>query len=346
MSTTEFARRSKLVVVRGLPASGKSTWAKAQVVASLADKNKLSTDRTHIVRINRDDLRAMLHDGVYVPGVTEEVVIAVRDAAIRAALKKGCVAISDDTNLRLAGARQLYKLACEVGAEFEANDSFLEVDVEECVRRDVGRGDGKSVGSEVIRDTHNRFLRGKEGLPFPELPADAHRFELLPRGTVPAIIVDIDGTTAHNDGHRGFYEYDRVKFDEPKKDVIAVVQAMVRLGYVPLFVSGRSDACREVTAEWIWEHVLSALHMTTKLMPTTIAQLSMTNENQVGRYKLFMRHEGDYRDDALIKYEIAQEFIAPHYDVKACLDDRLRVCRMWHAIGWPVLRVGDPDADF
>lgn len=28
------------------------------------------------------------------------------------------------------------------------------------------------------------------------------------------------------------------------------------------------------------------------------------------------------------------------------LDDRLRVCRMWHSLGLPVFRVGDPDADF
>jgi hypothetical protein len=54
----------------------------------------------------------------------------------------------------------------------------------------------------------------------------------------------------------------------------------------------------------------------------------------------------DYRPDYIVKEEIYRRDIEPLYDVKFAIDDRLQVCRMWHSIGIPVFRVGDPDADF
>lgn len=43
-------KMSKLIITRGLPASGKSTWAKQWVLE----------DPEHRVRINQDDIRLML----------------------------------------------------------------------------------------------------------------------------------------------------------------------------------------------------------------------------------------------------------------------------------------------
>jgi hypothetical protein len=59
-----------------------------------------------------------------------------------------------------------------------------------------------------------------------------------------------------------------------------------------------------------------------------------------------MRHNGDYRKDVVVKEEMYNDHIKGKYNVTVVIDDRLQVCRMWHRLGLPLLRVGDPDADF
>ncbi len=59
-----------------------------------------------------------------------------------------------------------------------------------------------------------------------------------------------------------------------------------------------------------------------------------------------MRESGDFRPDDIIKREIFDRKIRGVYNVKFVIDDRLKVCRMWHQLGLNLFRVGDPDADF
>lgn len=339
---------STVTICRGLPASGKTTWARAQVDIALGDLNKMSPPTAKkVVRVNRDDIRAMLHNSVYVPGVTEDVVIAVRDAAIVAAVKKGWDVIVDDTNLKAAGVRDLMQVAHRAGAEVEFKD-FTDVPLNECLARDLTRGADR-VGAGVIRDFHNRYLKGKTlPLPVPELKEEP-KFTPVERGNIPAIIVDLDGTVAHNDGHRSFYDYTRVSDDKPKKDVIETVIAMVHFGYAPIFVSGREESCREDTAQWIVDHILTGqktrMELTQDLFGgDLIGGLCDSNDNQDGLHtRLYMRTEGDYRDDAVVKYELYVQYIAPTFDVAVVLDDRNRVVRMWRQVGLTCLQVEDGD---
>ena len=74
-----------------LPASGKTTWAKAQVAAVPPGR---------VVRVNRDDLRLMLHGEPHHIGVTEQQITAAQHNAIRALLADGVTVIVDDTNLQ------------------------------------------------------------------------------------------------------------------------------------------------------------------------------------------------------------------------------------------------------
>lgn len=329
------AEVSTLTIVRGMSGSGKTRFARRRVASALQPEYEL------MCRVNRDDIRAMLHDGTYIHGITEEVVIAVRDATIRAALRKGWDVISDDTNLRSRNVRDLMKVAASVGAEVKFED-FTDVPLEECIRRDNwrARNDEPSVGEDVILDQYNRFLKGRK-LPLPVPASDEPpTFDPISRGTIPAIIVDIDGTTAHNNGHRGWYEYDKVAYDEPNRNVIDVVSAMDAGYHEVIFVSGRSDQCRDLTAEWLGRHVISSYWDN---VGDDVANMKHPNDNQSGLYKLFMRPEGDYRDDALVKYELYRDYIAPFYDVRVVLDDRDRMVRMWREIGLTCLQVAEGD---
>ena len=156
---------SKLIITRGLPASGKTTYGRKWVAQS----------RAHRARVNRDDLRTMLDDGVFVKGVTEPRIVMIRDAAILALLERLDV-ICDDTNLPQRVVTDLARLAPQAQAEFEVVD-FTHVPLGICVDRDALRQDKPPVGRQVIEGMHNQFLAGRN-LPLP-LP-QKHDDDLVP----------------------------------------------------------------------------------------------------------------------------------------------------------------------
>jgi predicted kinase len=143
-----------LTVTRGLPGSGKTTWARQQPGA---------------VRVNRDDLRRMLHGRYVGASWAERQVTQVQRAAVEALLCAGSNVICDDTNLRGRAVRDLAELAMRCGADVVIRD-FTDVPVEECIARDAVRSEGERVGEQVIRNMHERYLAGRRlPLPVPDL---------------------------------------------------------------------------------------------------------------------------------------------------------------------------------
>src|SRR5436305_1061904 len=143
-----------LTITRGLPGSGKTTWAKQQ--------------GGH-VRVNRDDLRRMLHGGPLLTGWAEKQVTLAQRAQVEALLRAGVNVICDDTNLRARVFRELAELGRLCGAEVVVHD-FTDVPVEECVARDASRPDGERVGEDAIRGMWQRYLAGRRlPLPVPDL---------------------------------------------------------------------------------------------------------------------------------------------------------------------------------
>jgi predicted kinase len=293
-----------LPITRGLPGSGKTTWARQQ--------------GGH-VRVNRDELRRMLHGGPLHTGWAEVQVTLAQRAEIGALLRAGLKVICDDTNLRGKVVRELAELGRLCGAEVVVRD-FTDVPVDVCVARDALRPDDDRVGEEVIRGMWQRYLAGRKlPLPLPDpgpVVASAH-YE-PPVGVPEAFLVDIDGTVAVMGG-RSPYDESRVADDSPNEPVIRVVRALHAAGYRIVFCSGRTDACRADTATWLAEHVgvpYEALHM---------------------------RAAGDQRKDSIVKAEIFEEHIRHAFRVVGVLDDRMQVVRMWRALGLTVLQVAEGD---
>lgn len=218
----------KLIMTKGLPGSGKSTWAKEyQKTTDIGAK-----------RINKDDLRKMLHDSHFT-AAKERFILGVRDILIKEALSKGFNVIVDDTNLHPKHEIQLKNLAKECNATFEVNDSFLSVPLEECIKRDLLRD--RSVGQEVITSMFEKFVKTP--------PTPVFNNSDLPK----AVIFDIDGTLAHMDG-RGPFDWSRVgedTIDNHLKELVCMYQSK---GYNIIFCSGRDAICREQTSEWLFSH--------------------------------------------------------------------------------------------
>ncbi|MDE2103040.1 MAG: AAA family ATPase, partial [Patescibacteria group bacterium] len=289
---------TKLVITRGLPASGKTTWARAWV----------AEDPEARTRVNRDDLRWNLF-GKYWPLTykQEEAVTKAQKSAVEALLRGGISVVVDDTHLRLAHARAWADLAQKLDVDFDYVD-FTDVHITDCIARDKdreARGE-RSVGYEAIKSMHDKFL-AKGPLPHPTstektIVSTNYRYEPH-TSTFMAWMVDIDGTLAKMNG-RGPFEWHRVGEDEPVPQVASMVRALCAYDYRIVVMSGRDSVCRRETEQWLWD-------------------------NDIPFDLLVMRPEGDNRKDAVVKLELFQKHVAPYYNVVGVLDDRQQVVDMW-----------------
>lgn len=180
---------------------------------------------------------------------------------------------------------------------------FTHVDKKLCIKRDLKRT--RSVGHKVIQQMWLKYLAPKWEPP------------VFDPAKQPAIIVDIDGTVAHMQG-RSPYDYSKVSTDVVDPVVRQLVRDAKAQGATVLIVSGRKDECYEATDNWLVDH-------------------------QIPADFLYMRATGDERDDAIVKSEIYERHIAPHYNVLFVLDDRDRVVDMWRARGLKTLQVEPGD---
>lgn len=289
-----------LYMTKGLPASGKTTWA----------KRKMKEHPGSYKRVNKDDLRAMVDDGHW-SGSNEKFILGVRDYVVSTALNAGLHVIVDDTNLVPKHEARLRQLAQQGGAAFEVVD-FTHVGVEECIARDQKRPN--YVGEPVIRKMWRQHLAPKI------MPALGD--SLLPS----CVIVDVDGTIALMN-NRGPFEWERVGEDVPNKVVCRLLETMQNshedeFGNLlnVIFVSGRDGVCRAETEKWIDQHV-----------------------HVCGPLVLFMRPEGDSRDDRIVKREIYEREIQGKYNVYVVIDDRDKVVRMWRELGLTCFQVAEGD---
>lgn len=118
---------SKLIITRGLPASGKSTWAKQWVLE----------DPEHRVRINQDDIRLML--GKYWVPSREKLVQEIQFDAVVEALSKEFDVVIDNTNLNkkvLDGFDRLIKTFENYEIEYK---DFFDTPLSVCIERDKNR---------------------------------------------------------------------------------------------------------------------------------------------------------------------------------------------------------------
>lgn len=136
----------KLVICRGIQASGKSTWALEQ----------LKHYEGCFKRLNRDLLREMLDGGKY-NYINEAIVTDVEVQLAERLLASGYDVIVDDTNLSASTIEMWQAFAARVGAEMEVKD-FTGVPLEECLRRNAERTDKKPIPEQDIRDMYEKHI--------------------------------------------------------------------------------------------------------------------------------------------------------------------------------------------
>lgn len=291
--------RMILLMFKGLPASGKSTAARGLVKSS-----------SGWVRVNKDDIRRSIPDYKFSKSA-EKVVLERENTLIREALSAGKSVVVDNTHLRSFHEDRLRQLADEYGARFAIDASFLEVPLVECIRRDLLRPTAERVGADRIYEMWVNYACGG-------------RVWLAPQNSdLPeAVICDIDGTVTLGPNDRSPYDWSKVYNDMPNHFVISAVTAVAK-GKHLLFVSGRSEVCRQATIKWLSTHF---------------------DRN----YDLYMRPEDQLKErDSVIKLDLYRQHIEDHFFVKAVFDDRYQVVsEVWRPLGLPLFQIGNTTGRF
>jgi len=224
---------AKLIIMRGLPASGKSTTSLGII------KNTGNT-----IRINKDSLRKMLHGGIF-SGKNEGLTRGASRTLARAFLKQKMNVIIDDTNLNPGTMESWKTLAMEEGATVEIID-MTDIPVEECVMRDIGRND--SVGGVVIKNMALQY-----GIKVPDEDS--------------VVICDIDGTIADTTHRLHFVKkpkdapgdwkkdwngfFSQMENDPVREDVRKILIQFYNEGKTIIFMSGRPEQYRDITLNWL-----------------------------------------------------------------------------------------------
>jgi predicted kinase len=233
-----------VLILKGLPASGKSTYAK-----QLVDENP-----GQYKRLNKDELRAML-DNSHHTTANEKFVEKVRDMMLVEALKAGKHVVIDDTNLsdrpveRITQVVQNY--VKETGDQVKLEMKEIATSLQECLDRDAVRE--KKVGKNVILRMYKQHVLGDERGP---------HYKEQNKDLPPAIICDLDGTLAILKG-RSPFDHQSCEFDDANEPVVELAKTYQQLGNALILMSGREEKAREATERWLANNKITyqALYM-------------------------------------------------------------------------------------
>lgn len=133
----------KIIFLRGLPASGKSTFARQYCI-----------DNPEFIRINKDDIREELGNPPFSRKFEDNVLELQRSRGLEI-LKNGKSLIVDDTNFSKTHEKFWRLITEELKIEFKIKE--FNADLEECIRRDSLRIN--SVGKNVIENMYNKYIK-------------------------------------------------------------------------------------------------------------------------------------------------------------------------------------------
>lgn len=283
---------TKVIFVKGIQASGKSTWAKDFVKENQDYK-----------RVSRDDLRHMVSSYTF-NGKNEKLVTELERSIMHSIIAGGYNMVIDKMNLNQKDFEDDKNYLMHVGAlnninlEFEVKD--FPVTLAEAIKRDKGRE--FVIGEKVLRATWSKYQ--EELIKMLNIPKVEYNPELRN-----AVIFDIDGTLALR-GNRNPFDFSRVKEDEVNEPIKRLAHLLKYSdpcdAHQPLLIifSGRDDSCEQQTREWL-------------------------KENSIQFDQLYMRKTGDKRKDSIVKRELYEAHIKNKYNILYVVDDRRQVIDMW-----------------
>jgi len=274
-----------IYILKGLPASGKSTYA----------KKLLKENPGTYKRINRDDLREMF-DGYHLSNDNEKFAKKVRDLLILEALDAGKHVIVDDTNLSDKNLNRITQLADihrkKTGNTVKVEVKEFEIELEEAIERDSKRE--RPVGKKVIERMHRHHYG--EGVTDDRGPNYMKQDKKLP----PAIICDLDGTLAIIKD-RSPFDASKCEQDLLNEPIAEIVKSYSERGTRIILLSGRQDKHMEQTKNWLAKYDIPyddlLMRKTKDGRKDSVIKKEIVANNITGKY--FVRFVLDDRDQVV-----------------------------------------------
>ncbi len=301
--------KQKVLILRGLPASGKTSYAKA-----LEEKGWVRVEKDEIRKIGK-----LFKGGEYNHKRGDEgIVLKERNRLIRTALESHKNVVSSDTNLNPKHVTSIAAIAREFSAKIEQKD-FLDVPLAELIERDRLRENG--VGEGVIRKQFHDFVK--------TMPSFVKHDPSLPS----VIVSDLDGTLTTGPKDRSPYEWQKVGQDEPNLGTSAILDGIKMIGQYPVFLfSGRDEVCRPETEAWLERNDI---------------EYDFLAMRRSDHYKVEGDPSSGQAADTAVKAEFIENYILGKVNVVLWLDDRPQVARMLRDVyGFNVANFGDPYHEF
>jgi len=297
----------KILILIGIPASGKSTWTK-----------KFLLNNPNYVKVNRDYFRLMFRNEQICEPKVEDLISKVLNKTVHSALTKKLNVIIDNTNVKEKYIQQFideFKYSADI--EYQVFD----ISLDKALERDKGRVG--EVGEAVIKRMYKDYKILMDTFHFQPVKKVKHRPIITPlydSMLLPATIFDIDGTIAHM-GNRSAFDWNKVHLDVPNNIVLEHIEFHKQLDRKIILLSGRDSASRKLTEEWL-------------------------DFYKIPYDKLYMRPENDYRRDTVVKKELYDNHIKGKYNVLVVYDDRLQVLDMWYKEGLFTFNVNQGNFEF
>lgn len=226
-----------LLLLRGIPASGKSTFAKKWVSENPNDR----------VRVNRDDLRYSLYGQYELDFSLEKTINLAEEALINSLLARGKSVVIDNQNLKAKFVTPYLAIAARYNVAVIHKD--FPVELEEALHRNSLRD--RKVPEDVIRKNFMKFTPSNVFPSLPTLTSTVEFFSPLP-GKPKAYIFDLDGTLALL--NRSPFNWSEVINDAPNGNVVNILRELKKAGYLIVITSGRSDISKKDTIFWLDFH--------------------------------------------------------------------------------------------
>ena len=212
----------------GIPASGKSSWAK-----EYCEKN------TDWFRVNRDDIRHMR--GKYWNPKDEDIITKIEIETTIIALNNNKNVILDATNLNEKYLSKFKQKILSRYPKIEFETKKFDITLEEAIKRDLIRPN--SVGEKVIRRFHEKMY-----------PEEYMTSKIKQDSSLDHIILcDIDGTIADK-GDRSPFAWNKVINDTPRESILKLVASYGNNAVDKvIFFTGRdgNKVCADQTVKWL-----------------------------------------------------------------------------------------------